>query len=179
VSLVALAWAGAPAWPCNEGANGEFTMDTSLHVFHTSEQKSSTSVFDWEEFAGTVELQSTGTDLADDWTVNSSAENGSHLYQQRVSKKLIQGTSQHGCLVFYLFLLLEVIIMTLSQYIDKLIIASRELQPYYPLSIHEIWLKSLDLKRNVKCTIHPWKYDKEVIDMTWNMGVLEWWWVDL
>lgn len=68
VSLVALALLPGvpPAWPCNEGENGEFIMDTVWHVSHTSEQKSCTATFDREEFAGMVELQSTGTDLGVD-----------------------------------------------------------------------------------------------------------------
>ena len=81
VSSLTVEFTGIPAWPCNEGTNGEFDMETFSHVSHKLEQKSLvTWIKDWDEFAeGRVELHSIGTGLGTDATVNSSAANGSHL----------------------------------------------------------------------------------------------------
>ena len=55
-SLEALVFIGAPAWPCNEGANREPDMEMFRHVSHVSEQKS------FVELAELVLLQRIGTD---------------------------------------------------------------------------------------------------------------------
>ena len=55
--------------------------DTFWHVSHTLEQNLFTTWLDWDEFAKIVELQSTGTGRGVKPIVNSSTENGSHLYE--------------------------------------------------------------------------------------------------
>lgn len=75
---------GAPVLPCNEGANGEFHIDASLHVSQTCAQKSRVvSLDDWDDVARNVELQSTGTVRIIGSTVNRSAENGSHFCKNK------------------------------------------------------------------------------------------------
>ena len=54
--------------------------DTFWHVSHTLEQKLFAAWLDWDEFSEIVELQSIGTGRGVEPIVNSSAENGSHLY---------------------------------------------------------------------------------------------------
>ena len=56
--------------------------DTFWHVSHTLEHKLFAAWLDWDEFAKTVELQSTGIGWGVELIVNSSAENGLHLYEQ-------------------------------------------------------------------------------------------------
>ena len=56
--------------------------DTFWHVSHTLEQKLFAAWLDWDEFAEIVVLQSTGIGRGVELIVNSSAENGSHLYEQ-------------------------------------------------------------------------------------------------
>ena len=56
--------------------------DTFWHVSHTLEQKLFAAWLDWDEFAETVVLQSTGIGQGVELIVNSSAENGLHLYEQ-------------------------------------------------------------------------------------------------
>ena len=55
--------------------------DTFWHVSHTLEQKLFATWLDWDEFAETVKLQSIGIGRGVEPIVNSSAENGSHLYE--------------------------------------------------------------------------------------------------
>ena len=54
--------------------------DTFWHVSHTLEQNLFATWLDWDEFAKTVELQSIGTGRGVKPIVNSSTENGLHLY---------------------------------------------------------------------------------------------------
>ena len=56
--------------------------DTFWHVSHTLEQKLVAAWLDWDEFAETMELQSTGIGRGVELIVNSLAKNGSHLYEQ-------------------------------------------------------------------------------------------------
>ena len=62
-------------------AKGDFMKDTFWHVSHTLMQKLFATWLDWDEFAKTVELQSIGTGQGVEPIVNSSSENGSHLYE--------------------------------------------------------------------------------------------------
>ena len=82
VSLLKLELTSNPAWPFSEGAKRDFTKDTFWHVSHTLEQKLFATWLDWDEFAETVVLQSTGIGQGVELIVNSSAENGLHLYEQ-------------------------------------------------------------------------------------------------
>ncbi|KAM1295577.1 hypothetical protein ACFX2H_015354 [Malus domestica] len=81
VSSLALFLAGTPP---NEGAKGEFKIDTFWHVSHTSEQKLVTASLAWDEFDETVELQRTGTRRGTESTVKSSPE----LCDRRMPLKL-------------------------------------------------------------------------------------------
>lgn len=77
VSLLVVLVSGG-AWPCKDGENGEFFMDTFWQVSHTVSQKLLVAWLLCDEFDETVELQSTGTWRGLVVVVNSSAENGSH-----------------------------------------------------------------------------------------------------
>lgn len=79
VSLEAEELTDTPPLPCNEGAKGEFEMKTFWHSSQTFEQKLLVLCFDMDEFPESVELQRTGTGRGPDCTLNSSAENGSHV----------------------------------------------------------------------------------------------------